>query len=126
MPKQSHPDIKTWYLLGREPLLSAAELFSLLGVEPAISGPFAVVSGPADHERIKRLGGTIKIAAEVAEKIDENELLDLIKKELQNLEGKIEFGISLYGKNALPQTVSDWGKMLKKELFILLLLVQIF
>ncbi|MFA6105622.1 MAG: methyltransferase domain-containing protein [Patescibacteria group bacterium] len=111
---------KIWFLLGREPLLSAAELFSLLKINSdssfEFSPPFLFYQGEINKDFINRLGGTIKTGVELGENLSGQELFDAMKNELEVIDGKITFGISLYGKNTTPKQVETWGKNLKKEL----------
>ena len=111
---------KTWFLLGREPLLSAAELFSLLEIKNSrdieYRAPFLIYSGSIENNFIGRLGGTIKTGTEIGAFFSENELLETLKNDLAGSSGKIVFGISLYSKNANARVVENWGKKLKKEL----------
>lgn len=111
----------TWFLLGREPLLSAAEILSLLRRERIIfekiklEGQFLRLSGNIPAAIIKQLGGTIKIAEELAENLSEVELMNKIQTKLSSATGKIIFGISVYGENQ-PEKIERWGKELKKNL----------
>lgn len=120
MPQLQQTRNKTWFLLGREPLLSAAELFCLLEIKDnetyEYKPPFLIVSRETDKNLMQKLGGSIKIAEEVGTGFNENDLLDRIRTILLRSTGKITFGISLYGKNVSQKTVGEWGKQLKKEL----------
>ena len=50
---------------------------------------------------IKRLGGTIKIAKEMAENVSAEEMEKIIVEELKTVIGKINFGISIYDSMSL-------------------------
>lgn len=110
-----------WFVLGHEPLLSAAEIYSLMNKEAYNASSFLyeppilrikAMIYPADL--IKRLGGTIKIAAQERENLDENGLLESMEQELLKIKGKIIFGISLYSHETTK--VGEWGKMIKRNL----------
>ncbi len=122
-----------WFVLGREPLLSAAEIAAIFkSTNYQIEPPLLKISIPelnteATAVLMKRLGGTIKIGVEMAESLSESELLDAIATELHTVEGKIHFGISLYEKvepgaksrsrgEQLIDTVYQWGKEIKRRL----------
>ena len=110
-----------WFLLGREPLLSSAEIISLLhqqGVvykNPILQSPFLFISAGIKANVINQLGGTIKIAEELGTNLPEQALLTAIKAKLSSAPGKIIFGISLYGENK-TDNVEKWGKEVKKNL----------
>jgi tRNA G10 N-methylase Trm11 len=120
MAKTNQHHKSTWFLLGREPLLSAAELFSLLDVKPdekyEYNAPFLFLQREVDLNLINKLGGTIKIAKQIVEDSNEHSLIESLKKVLREHEGKITFGISLYGKNVSQKTIESWGKQIKKDL----------
>ncbi len=70
-----------------------------------------------------RLGGTIKLASEIGTGLSEGELLDCLVTELDAVDGKIHFGISIYSKEQgakskeqLNDVVYRWGKELKTRL----------
>ena len=119
-PRPPEQNFSTWFLLGREPLLSAAEIFSLLNIGPNdeydYSVPFLRVRNKIDDNFILKLGGTIKIAEQLCEEVGESSLIELIKNLLRKTEGKIVFGISLYGKGVSEKIVERWGKQIKKDL----------
>lgn len=111
----------TWFLLGRDPLLSASEITSLLRREgityhnPILKPPFFLISADIKADTINRLGGTIKIAKELGNDLSEKDLLDAMQKKLSASDGKIIFGISFYGEDHTAE-VERWGKELKKNL----------
>jgi tRNA (guanine10-N2)-dimethyltransferase len=108
---------KTWFLLGREPLLSAAEIFSLLGPDAyELSPPILVKEGIYDPALILNLGGTIKIAHEIGSFGNEETMLSAIKNELLRLSGKITYGFSAYSPSIPLKKIENWGKELKKAL----------
>ncbi len=114
-----------WFLLGREPLLSLAELKAALPW-PAdwdkliYAPPLLIAQGDfGTSDLIRRLGGTIKIGAEVGANLSEQELIGAMVRELETVEGKINFGISAYGEfkgENLKVKVEEWGKQIKKQL----------
>jgi tRNA G10 N-methylase Trm11 len=130
-----------WFLLGREPLLSLAELKSVLALTNSKAGfdfnpPFLVARADVDAlELIRRLGGTIKIGVELGQDLSEQKLIETMVGELETVEGKINFGISVYNNQdaKTPSTtpsrlrsraslgagklqVESWGKEIKKHL----------
>jgi len=111
--------MKYWFLLGREPLISGAELVARLKLAkykyqpPFLQADIEINS----HDLIKKLGGTIKIAQELVETVTENKLLEIMTGELEKVEGKIHFGISVYESPTLTiDQVETWGKRIKKSL----------
>ncbi len=111
-------------MLGREPLLSAAEIFSLLGASqkssesnfvytPPIARFTAIEASP--EQLMGKLGGTIKIAEQIAAHLSETDLVQHITQAAKNIEGKITFGISAYA-NTTPLPVETWAKHIKHEL----------
>ena len=137
-----------WFVLGREPLLSTAEIFSVLRIPFGESEAYEyqpsvlrVSLRGAKNERrsnplfdpnhlINRLGGTIKIGQELGQDLSEEKLLDAMIAELETIEGKLHFGISLYSPPSstdvetrfiassptTPTVIEDWGKEIKKRL----------
>lgn len=69
---------------------------------------------------INRLGGTIKIAKELADNIDQEKMEELILTNLKTVPGKINFGISIYSysNDAKENLVlaENFGKKIKKTL----------
>ena len=116
-----------WFILGREKLLSAAEISAVLGyknIEFTDGSPIlrcgADVADP--NLLMARLGGTIKIGVEIATQLTESELLTAAAAALAPVEGKINFGISLYdpNNNTAPRQqagqIGTWGKQIKQGL----------
>lgn len=140
------PPASNWFILGREPLLSAAEIFSVLQIpfgqsdayeyQPPIlrvrSAGVQNFEPLRDAEKfIARIGGTIKIAEEIAHNLSEEELIERMVAELERIEGKIHFGISWYSPNnvgvisttsagrrelPLPAAIEQWGREIKQQL----------
>ena len=100
-----------WFVLGHEPLLSAAEILAALKTEaqpgllllPNSSRPLVLrLTATLDPQGlIRRLGGTIKIGEELGEHMTEEKLLEAMAEELRLVEGKINFGISIYPSMSL-------------------------
>jgi tRNA G10 N-methylase Trm11 len=111
-----------WFILGREPFLSSAELFARLNLLPAEASPLGqsilrVEKSVVPNELINSLGGTVKIAEEVATGINPNTLSDVILEQLRKQVGKITFGCSWYGAtNEETNLLEKFGKELKKIL----------
>ncbi|MDD2758483.1 MAG: DNA methyltransferase [Patescibacteria group bacterium] len=114
---------RAWFVLGSFPLISAAEISAVLRLDGrfAYTPPILKTETPIDPvELIGRLGGTIKIAIEIADGLTEEELITEIKNELAKLSGKIIFGVSLYAEGVDRRELIDWvedlGKQIKKEM----------
>ena len=116
-----------WFILGREKLLSAAEISAVLGyknIEFTDGSPILRCSADVADPNLlmARLGGTIKIGVEIATQLTENELLTAAAAALAPVEGKINFGISLYdpSNNTAPRQqagqIGTWGKQIKQGL----------
>ena len=114
-----------WFVLGREPLLSLAEILNLLKLKNAPSaptGPVFVCHGTLDAPTlIMRLGGTIKIGKQIFSNLPEAELEQNILKDLETIPGKIIFGFSFYENTPAPnfkrlETITKLGKNLKTKL----------
>ncbi len=107
--------IKYWFLLGNNPELSVAEIGAVLNLEKIekqnFNPPFLVVEKTEvsslplpegeikrgwENQLINRLGGTIKIAMELGENLNQKEIIETIVEDLKNQTGKIHFGLSDY------------------------------
>lgn len=123
VPAQRQQSHKQWFVLGREKELSAAEIAAVLCInkedftvaknEPLLFSIKPTKNDPS--ELIKRLGGTIKIATEIASELSRPELIKTIQNELRNKEGKITFGLSAYG-NLDTAELTRLGKEIKNNL----------
>ncbi|MDO9509811.1 MAG: hypothetical protein Q7J14_00820, partial [Candidatus Magasanikbacteria bacterium] len=94
---------KCWFILGNNSELSAAEIGAVLGLDKIekkdFNPPLLVVEKNFDaKELIKKLGGTIKIAEELGENLNKNEMIEMIVNNLKDREGKIHFGLSDYSE----------------------------
>ncbi|MBI2443675.1 MAG: hypothetical protein HYV42_00315 [Candidatus Magasanikbacteria bacterium] len=121
--------MRLWFVLGRQPLLSAAELFAVLGPLPLSATDYRhqplilklnlPPAAPAPQQLMPRLGGTIKIGEGIASNLPEGKLLERMGKELQKIKGKIHYGISGYGdhpREIKAKTIARWGKEIKRRL----------
>ncbi len=117
------PHNKYWFILGRETQISAAEIIAILDtkkyeINNSIFKTESVISNPKDL--IKKLGGTIKIAKEMSNQAQEQDIENLIIEELKTVSGKINFGISLYNNErndfADLKIAENFGKKIKKTL----------
>lgn len=117
------PHSKYWFILGRETQISAAEIVAVLNTKKyeiinSILKTESTISNPKDL--IKKLGGTIKIAKEMANQTKEQDIENLIIEELKTVSGKINFGISLYTNErndfADMKLAQEFGKKIKKSL----------
>ena len=117
------PDVRYWFVLGRESLIAAAEIDAVLGLKKYdYSPPILKVEPPPaggfeSKKIINRLGGTIKIARELAENIKEKEMERVIIDELKTVSGKINFGLSFYNSSGITlKEVKILGLQIKKAL----------
>ncbi len=117
------PNHNFWFILGRESLIAAAEIdavFSLKKYDYSLLILKAELDGFEPKKIIDRLGGTIKIARELADNITEKQLLEIIIENLRGVSGKINFGISVYSfgddKTADLVLAKNFGKQVKKIL----------
>lgn len=113
-------NIKHWFVLGRESLIAAAEIDAVLGFGKnyAYLPPILKIHANFDPKIIiKRLGGTIKIAEEIAENVSREEMIEKIISELKKVEGKINFGVSFYNAPGINlKEVKILGLQIKKIL----------
>jgi tRNA G10 N-methylase Trm11 len=119
----TQPGHVLWFLLGREPLLSAAEIAAVFNTRSfEINSPFLKLEINSSFSvseiptLMSRLGGTIKIALQMGIQLTEEDLLEKITEELNTVEGKIHFGISLHTDNSGANQVWEWGKEIKQRL----------
>ena len=115
------PRDKFWFVLGRESLIAAAEISAVLdfGKNYEYAPPILKVDGLSLNAKtlIKRLGGTIKIAKEMADSVTEEKIKNIIREELKKVEGKINFGLSIYSQtNVNLKEVKNLGLQIKKSL----------
>ncbi len=120
------PHTSFWFILGRESLIAAAEIDAVLSLKkydyslPILKTELSSAAGFESKKLINRLGGTIKIAKELATDIKESELVDIIIENLKTVSGKINFGISIYSFNedakANLELAEYFGKKIKKVL----------
>jgi tRNA G10 N-methylase Trm11 len=116
---------KNIFTLGRQPNLGIAELERLFGSEnihPIVSD-VAASSSSIKSSFFSRLGGTQKIGEVIAEvdNMSWPEIEDYIKnvlldKILDNIEGKINLGISCYGLSIKPSQLNGSNIALKKTI----------
>lgn len=105
-------------MLGHEPLLSLAEVHAVTGAVPVLlAKDIARVIGGGDAKMlIQQLGGVIKIAEELASGLDADALLERIALDLEMVEGKMHFGLSLYAVPNGAEQAERWGLTLKKQM----------
>lgn len=110
-------------ILGRQPALSLAELESLFGADNVkpVSEEAALLNMPPGDVPFKRLGGTIKLGKVLTELPTTNAqeitdyLAEHVPKHLHYMpEGKVKFGLSVYGLNASIKTINATGLEVKK------------
>lgn len=98
-PTNKGRDRAYWFVLGRESLIAAAELRAVLNLsEYKFAPPIlqAVLNKFDAKNLMAKLGGTIKIAEVLAENLSEEKMAAATSKELETVEGKINFGLSFY------------------------------
>ncbi len=117
MPTQA-PGPRHWFVLGRESLIAAAEIDAVLSVKNYdYSLPILKTDVKFDAKNlIGRLGGTIKIAEEIADNVSTDEMKEKIILELKKVEGKINFGLSFYNTEITLKEIKDLGLEIKKKL----------
>lgn len=109
-----------WFVLGHEPLLSLAELHQVFPKTEFVLASPTIAKAKLTTDPtvlIKQLGGIIKIAEEIGTPQSSAALMSTITGELELVEGKIHFGLSvLPGKGALPSTkdLAIMGLQIKK------------
>ena len=90
--------MKYVFILGHNPKLSTAEVMAVLPKAKVanLSSSFLIVENTKIdcEELMKRMGGSIKIAEVIAEKIDKKLIIQELK--LIKSEGKLNFGLSYY------------------------------
>lgn len=112
-------------ILGRQPALGLAELESLYG--PDVLSPFgnhALLTIPHEDIDYSRLGGTVRIAKILRGlpsnwRAIEQELTMLAPKHAEYIDGKLTFGLSVYGmkihKKDVARTALNIKKAIKKS-----------
>lgn len=118
-------DIKSLLFLGRQPRLGLAELESLYGADTIVlaSDTIAASSLAADNIDFSRLGGSIKLANIIGfvDSTDWRKIEKVLLKQVPitagSLEqGKIQFGLSVYGNNIRLQEIQATALRLKKAI----------
>ena len=113
------PSSRRWFVLGRESLIAAAEIDAVLSLKKYdYSTQILKVDASCDPKTlIDRLGGTIKIARELADSVTKKDLEKIITDELKTVSGKINFGISFYNTTGLTlKEIRILGLQIKKFL----------
>ncbi len=114
---------KTVAILGRQPALGVAELESLYGAEHiGLFGNHCLLDISAKLIDFNRLGGSVRIATIIAE-LDATKWQTIEKNILQNVadifnqvDGKLAFGLSVYGMKASPKDIAKTALLLKKSI----------
>ncbi len=116
---------KTLFILGRQPIFGMAELKSLFpdNTIEKMSENIISINRYVEPNLINRLGGTIKIAEEIASiqninnKSLEALIIENVLSHIQDLPaGKITLGISYYGNNQTVRNIEIIALKLKKSL----------
>ncbi len=110
-------------ILGRQPELGIAELESLYGDAHIL--PFGDQACLLDIETsqidFKRLGGSVRVAKLVTTLPHswtdiENYLISSTPERAASIDGKLSFGISVYGVNVTPRKIAKTALLLKKAI----------
>lgn len=112
------------FVLGNFPELSSAEIISILKLSAAeylYSPPFLWTNKKINDPvaLISSLGGTIKIARFIGRADDENDLINIISKNLSEIQNKKIFGLSYYSDDETGERTAfayEIGKTIKKYL----------
>ncbi len=128
LPQQKKPS-EIWFVLGREPNISAAEIAASLNLEPknleVENKILRLVSDNVSPDIINELGGTVKIGERLfsGKQISSKEdIIGLISDYLSDDKTrKKDFGLSLYRPSSIegagtPDWLNDLGKKIKKRL----------
>ncbi|MFA6486460.1 MAG: DNA methyltransferase [Candidatus Magasanikbacteria bacterium] len=107
-----------WFILGRESLLSAAEIAAVLNLPQTdirinIILEAEIPAGLSPALLITRLGGTVKIARLLGKNLSYDKLIETIVERLNHQSGKIEFGVSVYNSRD-PKLSESLGKAVKR------------
>ncbi len=114
---------KSIVVLGRQPKLGIAELESLYG--PDNIEPFGenacFIDKEASEIEFKRLGGSVRLCKVLSDLPDnwteiEKYLLDTSPSHADYIEGKLIFGLSVFGLNINPKKVASTALNLKKAI----------
>lgn len=111
-------------ILGRQPALGIAELESLYGAGHITPfGSQACFLALADDEiDFPRLGGSVRLARQLAQLPGvqwseiEKYLLEKTPEHAQYIDGKLSFGISVYGVNVSPKRLAKTALSVKKAI----------
>lgn len=118
-------DTKSLLFLGRQPALGLAELESLYGAENIIPVNETVAAStlPADKIHFSRLGGSIKLADSIGEitttdwhRIEKTLLKQIPAIATSLAEGKIQFGLSVFGLKVNVKDIEATALRLKKAI----------
>ncbi len=115
---------KTIAILGRQPKLGIAELESLYGADAV--APFgnnaALLTIDSSDIDFKRLGGTVRLAR-IVDTVNsgdwstiERALMDYASNHAEAVDGKLTFGVSVFGGRASAKNVSTTALRLKKAM----------
>ncbi len=109
-------------ILGRQPAISLAELESIYGsgsIE-VLNGQSVLLNVPTSDVDLKSLGGSIKLCQPIITMPNTNWqaisefLYENIASFLENTDGKIKLGLSIYGSSINPHKINIAGLKLKK------------
>ena len=117
-------DTKTIFILGRQPALGIAELESLYGPKVIIPFGKSACLSSLDYKEIdfERLGGAIRIAKLLTVLPNNNwsdieqYLIETSPEHASLINGKLSFGISVFGLDVNPRKIAKTALLLKKAI----------
>lgn len=114
---------KSVAILGRQPALGIAELESLYGHESIkpFGGNSCLFDLGTDQIEFKRLGGSIRLARIIAELPTnwsgiESYLVKTTPEHAELIDGKLSFGLSVFGISVSPKQIARTALLIKKAI----------
>jgi tRNA G10 N-methylase Trm11 len=115
-------DFQTIALLGRQPALGTAELESLFGAEKVkpYGSHGCFLSVDVEDVAFNQLGGSMRLARVLTKLPDtnwrtvESYLLEIAPERAEAIDGKLSFGISVFGLSVSPRQVAKTALAVKK------------
>lgn len=117
-------DTKSIFILGRQPALGFAELESIYGPDCLIPFGKSVCLSSLDTKDIDfdRLGGSIRVAKYLSDLPSTNwrdihrYLIETLPERAIMIDGKLSFGISVFGLETNPRNIAKTALLLKKAI----------
>ena len=108
---------KIWFILGKNPELSIAEIISLFNLKKINEDKILKIElNNINSNIINQIGGTIKIAKEIGDELTIDQIKQKIVEILKNKTGKTIFGISELAEKYNRKQMVMLGIAIKKEL----------